>query len=65
LVVWGVGVGERGTSCYRDCVLVFVRVYGHVIRAEPVAECDRKEFTIYYVLAFKAKWLPYAPHALT
>ena len=46
-------------SCYHNCVFVFVRVYGHVIRAEPVAESDRKEFTIYYVLAFEVKWLLY------
>jgi len=46
-------------------VLVFVRVYGHVIRAEPVAESIRKEFTVYNVLAFEVKWLPYAPHTLT
>jgi hypothetical protein len=45
-------------------VFVFVRVCGHVIRAEPVTEADRKEFT-FYVLAFEVKWLPYAPHALT
>ena len=57
-------MGEK-KSCYHDCVLVFVRVYGHVIRAEPVAESIRKEFTVYNVLAFEVKWLPYAPHTLT
>jgi len=33
-------------------------------RAEPVAESDRKEFAVYYVLAFEVKWLPYALRAL-